>query len=344
MIKYVKGDLFTDSADALVNTVNTVGVMGKGLAFQFKNIYPDNFEAYKLACKAKELRTGKMFVFEIKSSSPSRYVINFPTKEHWRGKSKIEYIENGLQDLVVVARQLSLKSVAIPALGAGLGGLPWSQVERQIKEILSSENSVEWRIYSPTGECKAQEKSQMTTGRAILLHAIDSYIRTTKKGKASELEVQAFVFMLSRKGIKLEGLIFDQFRDTPYSEVLHSYLKKVDGEFLYLSGASNSPNKTLITIEKKSFIDLKPYVDKKPEYKNIIKNSLAALSGYEGQEGLALLSTSLWLANKQSELGSNYSDEQLADLILDNMPNARAYSKGMVKGAIKRLSEDNWLL
>lgn len=149
MIKITQGDILSANTDAIVNTVNCVGVMGKGLALQFKKAYPDNYETYKLACEHKAIRTGKMFTFMRKSQSNPKYIINFPTKQHWKDPSKIEFIDTGLEDLVRVIPYLSIKSIAIPPLGCGLGGLEWSVVLPKIKEAMMNLNDVDILIYEP---------------------------------------------------------------------------------------------------------------------------------------------------------------------------------------------------
>lgn len=122
MISYEKGDLFNDSAEALVNAVNTVGVMGKGLAYQFKERYPENFDKYRAACKRGDLSVGSIFLVELNQGERPRYILNFPTKAHWKGKSKIEYITEGAADLVRLVKEFGISSVAVPALGSGLEG------------------------------------------------------------------------------------------------------------------------------------------------------------------------------------------------------------------------------
>ena len=142
-----KGNIFNSKAQALVNPVNCVGVMGAGLAKQFKERYPDNYLAYELACANKAVNTGRMFVF--RPEEGPKYIINFPTKRHWKSKSKIEYIDNGLYDLTRIIRSHNITSIAIPALGAGLGGLEWESVENKIVNILSSCDNIMIEIYAP---------------------------------------------------------------------------------------------------------------------------------------------------------------------------------------------------
>lgn len=149
MIYYVRGDLFRSGAEALVNPVNTVGVMGKGLALQFKERYPENYLVYRLACQRGEVRIGKVLAYDLGPSSSPRYILNFPTKAHWKDPSRLEYIRAGLVDLVRVIRELGIQSVAVPALGAGLGGLSWRDVKPLIEEALGGLEGVEVLVYEP---------------------------------------------------------------------------------------------------------------------------------------------------------------------------------------------------
>jgi O-acetyl-ADP-ribose deacetylase (regulator of RNase III) len=151
MIKTAYGDLLQADADALVNTVNTVGVMGKGLALQFKHRYPTMFEAYRAACIAGEVRIGRMHVWEtgLAPNARPRLIVNFPTKNHWRDPSKLAYIEAGLVDLVKVIQERQITSIAVPPLGAGLGRLPWREV---LAAIYAALDDVDTRVllYEPS--------------------------------------------------------------------------------------------------------------------------------------------------------------------------------------------------
>jgi len=157
-IKMVEGDLLKESdVDVIVNTVNCVGVMGKGIALQFKKKWPENFKAYADACKRKEVKTGKMHVFNAGALATPKFVINFPTKDHWRGKSKVEYITEGLKDLVKVIKELNIHSIALPPLGCGNGGLEWELVKELIEKSFSTIPEVEVRLYAPDGAPKAKD-------------------------------------------------------------------------------------------------------------------------------------------------------------------------------------------
>ena len=148
MIAYLRGNLLEDDAQALVNTVNTVGVMGKGIALQFKQRFPANFAAYAQACKLGQVQTGRMFVTESGELTGPRWVVNFPTKQHWRDPSRMEWVVDGLQDLRGFLVSKAVESIALPALGAGLGGLPWAEVRRHIEAALGN-LALDVRVYEP---------------------------------------------------------------------------------------------------------------------------------------------------------------------------------------------------
>ena len=161
MIEFKTGDIFESDAEALVNAVNCVGVMGRGIALQFKNKYSENFKAYQQACKQEILQPGKMFVFETGQLVLPRWIINFPTKRHWRGKSRIEDIESGLIDLVKIIQENSIRPIAIPPLGAGLGGLDWNEVRLRIETALNHIENVRIFVYEPSG---APERGESKLG------------------------------------------------------------------------------------------------------------------------------------------------------------------------------------
>ena len=148
MIKYVTGDLLAADSEALVNTVNCVGVMGRGVALAFKRRFPDNFNAYKAACDCGELKPGRLFVFETAELMP-RLIINFPTKQHWRARSRLADIEAGLSSLVAEVELLQIHSIALPPLGCGLGGLKWSDVKPCIHRALADIADLDTLVFEP---------------------------------------------------------------------------------------------------------------------------------------------------------------------------------------------------
>ena len=152
MIRFKTGDLLAEDAEALVNAVNCVGVMGRGIALQFKRAFPDNFRAYSEACKRNEIRPGRMFVYETHQTANPRYIVNFPTKRHWSGNSRMEDVEAGLRNLVDVIWKRNIRSIALPALASGLGGLAWDEVRPRIEASLHSLDDLDEReivIFEP---------------------------------------------------------------------------------------------------------------------------------------------------------------------------------------------------
>ncbi|MEA5583638.1 macro domain-containing protein [Nodularia harveyana UHCC-0300] len=173
MMEFKQGNLLEEKAEALVNTVNNVGVMGKGIALQFKQAYPENFRQYEKACRAGEVEPGKMFTVSTGSLFNPRYIINFPTKRHWKSKSKIEDIKTGLVALVAEIQKLGITSIAIPPLGCGNGGLNWLEVKPLIESAFAQLPNVQIIIFEPSGAPVAEKmqvatkKPNMTRGRAL---------------------------------------------------------------------------------------------------------------------------------------------------------------------------------
>lgn len=164
MIEYKTGDLLAEDAEALVNTVNCVGFMGRGIALRFKKAFPANFKAYEAACRRGEVRPGRMFVFETKQLANPRYVINFPTKRHWRGKSRLSDIDVGLEALVGEIRSRGIRSIAVPPLGSGLGGLNWTDVRPRIERALGPLPDTRVVVFEPKGAPAATKMPNSTSG------------------------------------------------------------------------------------------------------------------------------------------------------------------------------------
>lgn len=241
MIIITHGNLLTADAEALVNTVNTVGVMGKGIALQFKRAYPANYAAYRAACAADEVKLGRMFVFDSGRLGPRRYVINFPTKGHWRANSKLVDVQAGLADLVRVVRELGITSVAVPALGCGNGGLDWGEVRSAIERAFAELPEVRVMLFPPEGAPDpadmpvATEKPPLTPGRATLLRAVDRYLRSAMtigpRDGVTALEIQKIAYFLQVLGQPLR-LQFVRGRYGPYAENLNHVLDRLEGHYL----------------------------------------------------------------------------------------------------------------
>ncbi|MFF5171560.1 macro domain-containing protein [Micromonospora sp. NPDC000089] len=241
MIVISHGNLLTADADALVNTVNTVGVMGKGIALQFKRAYPANFAAYRKACAAKKVNLGEMFVYDSARLGPRRFVINFPTKGHWRANSRLADIRSGLTDLVRVVREHQIRSVALPALGCGNGGLDWDEVRPMIEQAFAELPDVQVLLFPPEGAPDpsdmpvATEKPDLTPGRATLLRAIERYLEQAQglepRDGVTVLEIQKIAYFLQVLGQPLR-LQFGRGRYGPYAENLNHVLDRLEGHYL----------------------------------------------------------------------------------------------------------------
>jgi O-acetyl-ADP-ribose deacetylase (regulator of RNase III) len=181
MISLTRGNLIEANVEALVNTVNCEGFMGKGIALQFKQAFPQNFRFYQQASRAGEVQPGKMLVFATGSLVNPKYIINFPTKRHWRGKSRIEDIASGLRSLVEELRRLRITEVAVPPLGCGFGGLDWRQVRPMIERAPGELPDVHVLFYEPAGAPAPAgmpvrtKRPRLTRARALFIRLMRQY-------------------------------------------------------------------------------------------------------------------------------------------------------------------------
>lgn len=241
MIIESDGNLLTAEVDALVNTVNTVGVMGKGIALQFKRAYPANYAFYRAACKAGDVRLGEMLLFDTGRLGPRRFVINFPTKGHWKARSRLDDIRSGLADLIRVIRAKKIDSVAIPALGCGNGGLDWGVVRPMIVQAFAELPEVRVLLYPPAGAPAPESMPvgtappSLTRGRAVLLAAMQRYLQSASaidpRDGVSELEIQKIAYFLQVLGQPLK-LSFRRALYGPYAEQLQHVLQQLEGHYM----------------------------------------------------------------------------------------------------------------
>jgi len=301
MIKYVQGDILKAQTEALVNTVNCVGVMGKGIALSFKKAFPDNFKAYEKACKRKEMKPGKMFVYETNTLTYPHYIINFPTKRHWRGNSRIEDIELGMKALIEVIRSRNIRSVAIPPLGCGLGGLNWEEVRLVIENAFSTLPEVDVQVFEPGYKAeinKNMSAPKMTIGRAALIGLIERYLAALMDPTITLLEIHKLTYFLQSSGEPLR-LRFVKAKYGPYAENLRHVLSAMDG--YYITGFSDkveNPNKQLDLVPG-AVEDAKISLEKHPTTRKRFEKVTQLVEGFETPLGLELLSTVHWLINKE---------------------------------------------
>lgn len=271
-MEYIKGNLLDAQSQALVNTVNTVGVMGKGIALQFKESFPMNFKIYVAACKKKELQPGKLLVVKEQTLRGEKIIINFPTKTEWYMKSRYEYIEEGLKELVKVIQEYEIESIAIPPLGCGNGGLQWEKVKTLIEKYLGHMSPVRVQVFEPNEEVKELLKQQgsdkevrLTPARAMLLYAMFYY---ESLGESTSLFVaNKLAYFLQRLGEKsLHKLTFEAHHYGPYAVQVEHLLHNINGKYL----------KGLEQMNAKAFEPLELQYDKLKEVSEYVKKELSA--------------------------------------------------------------------
>lgn len=307
MITYTQGNLLEADAEALVNTVNTVGVMGKGIALMFKERFPANMAAYAEACKKKQVQTGKMFVTETGELMGSRWIVNFPTKQHWRARSQMQWIIEGLADLRHFIEQHKVRSIAIPPLGSGNGGLSWAEVKPHIETALGDLDDVNILIYEPvsayqnTAKVKGVEK--LTPARAMIAELVRLY--WVLGMECSLLEIQKLAWFLDR-AIESEHvdnplkLKFKAHHYGPYADNLRHLLDGLDGSYLK-SDKRISDCAPLDVIwfndEKRSAVDAYLQTEAKA-WLPALEKTARLIDGFESPYGMELLATVDWLLSK----------------------------------------------
>ena len=309
MIRFQQGNLLDSHADAVVNTVNTVGVMGKGIALMFKEAFPANFREYEAACRRGDVQTGRMFVTERPAlMGTPRWIINFPTKQHWRGKARLEWIEAGLEDLRRVIVEKGIRSIAIPPLGCGNGGLEWRDVRPLIERSLADLPEVEILVYEPTREYQNVAKragvEKLTPARALIAELVRRY--WILGIECSLLEIQKLAWFLEREIeiLSLENPLNLQFvahRYGPYANRLDHLLDGLDGSYL----------RSTVRIPDAKPTDVIAFNDAKKDrvdafirseasaYVPAIERVSKRIDGFESPLGMELLATVDWLLSRE---------------------------------------------
>lgn len=301
MISLTSGNLLRAPVDALVNTVNTEGVMGKGIAYQFKVAHPKMFEDYSRACKAGVVELGKMHVYDLGGLvSGPKYIINFPTKGHWRSNSKIADIAQGLQDLVRVVRALKINSIAIPPLGCGNGGLDWGDVLPLIQRAFADVRDVEVYIFEPKGAPAAKDiqrtsrKPSMTGSRAVLISLMDRYVKGLLEPFVTLLEVHKLMYFMQEAGEQLK-LEYSQGTYGPYAANLKHQLSRLEGHYIVGFGdATEKPGKTLELLDG-AIEEAESYLLPREDSAKRMDRVTKLIEGFEDSYGLELLATVHWV-------------------------------------------------
>jgi O-acetyl-ADP-ribose deacetylase (regulator of RNase III) len=340
MLESCWGNLLEADAEALVNTVNCVGVMGKGLALQFKKAYPENFEEYQLACQADEVKPGQMFIVPTGRFDNPRFIINFPTKRHWRNPSQLGDIKIGLDALVETVKQLNIRSIAIPPLGCGNGGLDWSEVAPLIEDAFAQVPDVRVLVYEPPASVKEESivspLPELTRGRALLIALMAHY--QSLDNSLTLLEVQKLAYLLQATGepLRLQFLLTEH---GPSAANLHPVLNQLQGH--YLEGYRNDDRAKMHLLagaeaEAEGFLAGTPAIA-------LLDRVIRLIEGYETSYGLEVLSIVHWVM--QTDPQSVINVERAIAAIKSWHPAQQGILKPQhIQKAWQRLQEQRWVL
>lgn len=309
MIQFTTGDMLQSAADAFVNTVNTVGVMGKGIALQFKEAFPANYKIYAEACKNKELEPGKLLaVRDANLLYGDKLIINFPTKTHWRQPSKYEYIEQGLIALRELIKKENINSIALPPLGCGNGGLDWNIVKPMMEKYLER-SPIDIFIFEPNAQIKAilqqqenKKEVKLTPARAQLLYALFAY---ESLGEYSSLfAANKLAYFLQRMGQPLR-LQFKPHYFGPYAIGVEKVLYALNG--VYLKGLEQQEAKAFepLKLNYEKWSEVKDFVEKelKAEDATRLNNLLKLIDGFTSELSLEVLATTDFILQQHPGYG-----------------------------------------
>lgn len=344
MIEYRRGDILNEHTEAIVNTVNCVGIMGRGIAAQFKKVYPQNFKLYATACKREEVQPGRMFVVTVSQLTNPKYIINFPTKRHWKGKSRIEDIVLGLESLANEVVALELKSIAIPPLGCGLGGLDWSEVKPLIQKFAENLPDVECIIFEPSGapEADAMKSSavpaKMTAGRAALIGLMDRYLKGLMDTSISLLEIHKLMYFMQVRGENLR-LKYSKHHYGPYATNLGHVLEHIEGHYTsgYADGG-DSPTKS-IKLLPGAIKDAEEFLTSNTETVKRFNQVADLVDGFESAFGLELLATVHWVATTDGAKDV----KQIVTAVHEWNDRKKKFTERQIEIAYKIMKDKQWL-
>ncbi len=344
MIEEATGNLLRADAEALVNTVNCVGFMGKGIALQFKQGFPDNFDAYARACKRKEVQPGQMFLFETGYLTNPKYIFNFPTKRHWRGKSRMDDIESGLAALVLDIERLGIRSVAVPPLGCGNGGLDWADVRPRIEAAFRALPDVKVLLYAPHGAPQATtmvvntKRPQMTPARALFVKLMQQYRQLAYR--LTLLEIQKLAYFLQEAGEPLR-LRYEAGHYGPYATNLNKVLERIEGHFTRGYGDSQKPDVEIDLLEGAAeeadlFLEGRiASVERLEKVGNLIE-------GFETPYGMELLASVHWVVARNDPPAASV-DAAIDQVHAWDARKRRMLRQEHIRVAWARLAQAGWL-
>ena len=339
------GNLLEAEVEALANSVNTVGVMGKGIALQFKNAFPANFKAYEAACKRQAVRLGEVFVFDNGRLTTPQWIINFPTKGHWRARSRIRDVAEGLDDLRDVIEELGISSIALPPLGCGHGGLDWDEVRSLVMERLDGLDVVV-HLYAPEGAPDAAEmvvstpRPRLTASTAALVSVIDRYSQVALF--VSLIEIHKLMYFLQEAGEDLKLRYQAKFYG-PYADNLRHVLKSLEGHQLggFGDGSKKVREAEPIAVLPGGVEEASDALAENHQIIERIERVLELVEGYESAYGLELLASVHWMAAR------NGNDDDLSGVTKRvqswSRRKRRMFTAQHIESAWQRLHDHGWL-
>jgi len=344
MIRMTRGNILEADTEALVNTVNCVGYMGRGIALQFKKAFPDNFAAYQAACREGAVRPGRVFVFETGSMMNPKYIINFPTKRHWRGKSRLKDIDSGLESLVKELEHRKVGSVAVPPLGSGLGGLDWKVVRRRIEEAFSRLPNMRVLLFEPVGSPEPEKmpvrtkRPRMTIARALFIKLMQQY--TEMAYRLTLLEIQKLAYFLQEAGEPLR-LRYEAGHYGPYAHNLNKVLEELENH--YIRGYGDSPKPDVeIKLLRGAVTAADVFLAKHEESEERLEQVANLIEGFETPYGMELLSSVQWVATRSGH-GMRSADAVVEAVHSWNQRKRDMFRPEHIRIAWNRLAELGWV-
>lgn len=342
MSKILQGNILSAEADALVNTVNTVGIMGKGVALQFKRAFPENYKRYTEACERGEVQLGSVLVYSRGTLDRPKYIINFPTKGHWRSSSRLEDIESGLQDLVHKVAELDVNSIALPPLGCGNGGLEWEQVHTLIEQASEQLPHVEFMVYGPRDSeepvtlAVSDTKPRLTFVGTALLKLFALY--EALDGTIGRLEAQKLAYFLQLAGMDMK-LQFVKWRYGPYADALNQMLKRYEG--YYVDGFGDMSTGSDMRIKPGVESQADSLLAEHLEAQEFFERTERLIKGFETPYGMELLATVHWAATQEQTNNEFY-------FVLDAVQSwskrkKYRFSESHIRAAWERLTDEGWV-
>ncbi len=348
MIEPTQGNLLEAPVEALVNTVNTEGIMGKGIALQFRQAFPEMFRAYEKACAAGDVRLGEVYVFDLGGLvGGPRWIINFPTKGHWKSRSQLPDIENGLSDLISKIRELDIKSIALPPLGCGNGGLNWSDVQPRIEKAFAELPEVRTLVFAPVGapEAKAMpnrtERPKMTPGQASLVALMDRYLKGLLDPFVSLLEVHKLMYFLKAAGEPMPKLKFEAKKFGPYAANLRHSLIRMEGHLTRGYGDGKDSPAIQLELLPGAVEAADEYLANNHETKTRMKHVAELIQGYEDPYGMELLSSVHWVM-QHNQAAQDNAEVAIVAVHVWNDRKKRVLKPEHLRKAWARLKEHRW--